>query len=79
MTRFRLRILFQNIPNYLTLFLGILIAGALVVFSIMFEPLINDYADVVKKSQICEYQYDGFKESGETDISGAEKYHVDFT
>ena len=54
MTRFRLRIMFQNIPNYLTLFLGILIAGALVVFSIMFEPLIDDYADVVKKSQICD-------------------------
>lgn len=75
MTRFRLRILFQNIPNYLTLFLGILIAGALVVFSIMFEPLINDYADVVKKSQICEYQY-VLKSQVETDISGAEKYCV---
>lgn len=31
--------------------------NALVVFSIMFEPLIDDYADVVKKSQICDYQY----------------------
>ena len=38
--------MFQNIPNYLTLFLGILIAGALVVFSIMFEPLIDDYASI---------------------------------
>lgn len=75
MTRFRLRIMFQNIPNYLTLFLGILIAGALVVFSIMFEPLIDDYADVVKKSQICDYQY-VLKSQAETDISGAEKYCV---
>ena len=75
MTRFRLRIMFQNIPNYLTLFLGILIAGALVVFSIMFEPLIDDYADVVKKSQICDYQY-VLKSQAETDVSGAEKYCV---
>ena len=75
MTRFRLRIMFQNIPNYLTLFLGILIAGALVVFSIMFEPLIDDYADVVKKSQICDYQY-VLKSQAETDASGAEKYCV---
>ena len=75
MTRFRLRIMFQNIPNYLTLFLGILIAGALVVFSIMFEPLIDDYADVVKKSQICDYQY-VLKSQVETDVSGAEKYCV---
>ncbi len=75
MTRFRLRIMFQNIPNYLTLFLGILIAGALVVFSIMFEPLIDDYADVVNKSQICDYQY-VLKSQAETNISDAEKYCV---
>lgn len=75
MTRFRLRILFQNIPNYLTLFLGILIAGVLVIFSLMFTPLFDDYAEIVSKSQICEYQY-VLKSQAETNISGAEKYCV---
>lgn len=75
MTRFRLRIIIQNIPNYLTLFFGIMIAGMLVVFSTMFEPLIDDYADIVSKSQICGYQYI-LNSQVETNISGAEKYCV---
>jgi putative ABC transport system permease protein len=55
--RFRLRILIQNIPNYITLFFGILIASILIIFGLMFTPLLNDYADLVSNSMISTYQY----------------------
>jgi putative ABC transport system permease protein len=55
--RFRLRILFQNIPNYLTLFIGIQFAAIVVIFGRMFLPLLDDYAKVVENSMISTYQY----------------------
>lgn len=73
MNRFRIRILFQNIPNYLTLFVGIFAGGVLVVFSLMFKPLLDDYAVLVTESKISDYQYVLMKPE-ETKIEGAEKY-----
>ena len=55
--RFRLRILLQNIPNYITMFAGIFMAGVLLVFGLMFMPLLKDYADLVIDTRICDYQY----------------------
>jgi putative ABC transport system permease protein len=71
--RFRIRILFQNIPNYLTLFIGIQLAAVIVIFGIMYPPLLDDYAELVENSMISTYQY-VLKTPVETDNSKAEKY-----
>lgn len=75
MTRFRLRIILQNLPNYFTLFFGIICAAVIVVFGLMFIPLLKDYSKTVSKSMICKYQY-VLTSPVETDVEGAEKYCV---
>lgn len=72
-SKFRLRILFQNVPLYLTMFFGIFLAGVLVVFGSMFGPLLNDYSDIVKQDQISKYQYIMINEA-ETVNEDAEKF-----
>ena len=47
MHRFRLRVVFQNISNYSTLFIGIFFAAVIVIFSLMFGPLLDDYSTMV--------------------------------
>lgn len=76
MHRFRLRVVLQNVPNYITLFVGILFASVIVIFSLMFGPLIDDYSKLVGKSIIADYQY-VLKAPAETKVSGAEKYCVE--
>jgi putative ABC transport system permease protein len=73
--RFRLRILFQNIPNYVTLFIGIQFAAIIVIFGRMFAPLLDDYAKLVEDSMIAQYQY-VLKTPVETAEDTAEKYCV---
>jgi putative ABC transport system permease protein len=73
LSRFRIRILLQNLPNYLTLFVGIQIAALIVIFGRMFTPLLEDYATLVENSMICTYQY-VLKTPLETEIEEAEKY-----
>lgn len=75
MTRFRLRIIFQNIPNYITLFVGICLASLLYVFGSMFVPLLRDYADLVVENRISDYQY-VLMGPAETKNSSAEKYCI---
>ncbi|MDO4364888.1 MAG: FtsX-like permease family protein, partial [Clostridia bacterium] len=72
-SKFRLRIFFQNVPSYLTLALGIFLAGVLVVFGTMYGPLLDGYSDMVKESQISKYQYIMIDEA-KTKIDGAEKF-----
>ena len=74
-SRFRLRILFQNIPSYLTMFIGIFLGGMLAVFGLMYGPLISDYGELVKKTQIAQYQY-VLVDTVETQNGQAEKYCV---
>ncbi len=74
-SRFRLRIILQNIPNYITMFCGIFIGGVLVVFGVMFGPLLDDYKDVIVEDRICDYQY-VLTEQTETSDNKAEKYAV---
>lgn len=75
LTRFRIRIIFQNIPNYLTLFVGILFASILMVFGLMFGPLLKEYAKQIDSSMFAEYQY-VLKAQVETGDQEAEKYCV---
>lgn len=72
-SKFRLRILFQNVPSYLTLALGVFLAGTLVVFGSMYGPLLDDYANIVKENQVSKYQYVMINEA-ETKVSDAEKF-----
>lgn len=74
-SRFRLRILFQNIPSYLTMFIGIFLGGMLAVFGLMYGPLISDYGELVKETQIAQYQY-VLVDTVETQNKQAEKYCV---
>lgn len=73
--RFRMRIVFQNIPNYIVLFIGILFAGIIVVFSLMFSPMLEDYAEHISESMIASYQY-VLASPEQTENAQAEKYSL---
>lgn len=55
--RFRLRVLLQNLPNYITLFIGICFASILLMFGIMLTPLFHYYQNDVTNHQLAKYQY----------------------
>lgn len=75
LTRFRIRIILQNIPAYLTLFCGILLASVLLIFGMIMSPLLDNFKVEVKDSMIAEYQYI-LKAPVETSDNKAEKYSV---
>ena len=75
MAKFRIRILFQNLPSYLTLLVGIVLGGMLVIFGTMFGPLIQDYTALVNETKLSSYQYI-LKEEVETADPSAETYCV---
>ncbi len=55
--RFRIRILLQNLPNYITMSVGIVLAGAIIIFGLMFEPLLTTVAQRISDTSISRYQY----------------------
>lgn len=73
--RFRLRIIFQNIPNYITILFGVFLANLILLFGFMFTPLLDHFQDNVVSHMLCEYQY-VLKTPQETATEGAEKYFV---
>ena len=56
-SRYRLRVILQNIPNYLILFLGILFADILLLFGLGLPSLLDHYQEHVEDTMIAEYQY----------------------
>lgn len=72
-TRFRLRIILQNISGYVTLFLGILFANVLLLFGMMMNPILEHYQEGVLENMTADYQYI-LKMPAETAQEGAEKY-----
>lgn len=56
-SRFRLRVIFQNVSNYLLLFLGILFANLLLMFGLLFPAVLNHYQTVLEDNLLCNYQY----------------------
>ena len=72
-TRFRLRVIFQNMPNYITLFIGILFASILLLFGMMMSPLLDNYKKEIVNNMISKYQYI-LKTQVETENEEAEKY-----
>ena len=57
MTRFRVRVVLQNLPAYLTLFAGIVLASLLLMFGMLMTPLLGHFRDQVTDSKIADYQY----------------------
>lgn len=56
-SRFRLRVIFQNVSNYLLLFLGILFANLLLMFGLLFPAVLDHYQTVLEDTLLCNYQY----------------------
>lgn len=73
-SKFRLRVIFQNLSSYVTLFIGVLFASVLLLFGMMMSPLLTHFKDEVINSEIAAYQYI-LKAPCEAD-EGAEKYAV---
>ncbi len=73
MHRFRMRILFQNVGNYIVLVIGVILAAVIMIFGLMFEPMLNEYGKLVADDAIANHQY-VLKTPMETETEGAEKY-----
>lgn len=75
MSRFRLRILFQNLPNYITILIGVFFANVMLLFGFVLPPLVDNYEKDITSNLIAEYQY-VLKAPAETAEKEAEKYSV---
>lgn len=73
MKRFRLRIIFQNMPNYLTLIFGVFFANVIMILGIAFPALLENHQATISDSIVSKYQYI-LKAEVETEADGAEKY-----
>lgn len=73
MHRFRLRIIFQNMPNYIMIFVGVLLANVILLLGAGFPELLSNNQRLVTENMIAEYQYI-LKAPAETETDTAEKY-----
>ncbi len=73
MHRFRLRVVFQNLPNYITIVIGIFLANIILLLGMGFPELLDNNQQLISESMIAEYQYI-LKAPAETSDEAAEKY-----
>lgn len=73
MKRFRLRIIFQNMPNYLTLVFGIFFANVIMILGMAFPALMERHQEIISENIVSSYQYI-LKAEAETETESAEKY-----
>lgn len=73
MIRYRLRVLFQNIPGYIMIFAGMFFASIVMIFSLLFAPLLDDFDKNTEKSMLAPHQYI-LKMPVETAEESAEKF-----
>ena len=73
MKRFRLCIIFQNMPNYLTLVFGIFFANVIMILGMAFPALMERHQEIISENIVSSYQYI-LKAEAETQVEGAEKY-----
>lgn len=73
MHRFRLRIIFQNMPNYITIVIGIFFANIILLLGMGFPQLLDRNQELISENIICDYQYI-LKNPVETENENAEKY-----
>lgn len=55
--RFRLRVILQNLSNYLMLFVGILFANLLLLFGIALPEVLDHYQEEISTNMLSNYQY----------------------
>ena len=55
--RFRLRVIFQNMSNYLILLVGILFANLLLIFGLSLPAVLDHYQDSIAGNMLSRYQY----------------------
>ena len=55
--RFRLRVIFQNISNYLVLFVGIIFANLLLMFGLLLPSALDHYQLEIQNNMLAKYQY----------------------
>lgn len=75
LSRFRIRVILQNLPTYLMMLFGVLLANVMLMFGMMMTPLLDNYKEDVLDNMISNYQY-VLKAPAETKTEGAEKYAV---
>lgn len=73
MTRFRIRVIFQNIPNYITIIIGMFLANAILLFGMGLIPMMDHYQQEIIDNMIARHQYI-LKMPVETTNAEAEKY-----
>lgn len=56
-SRFRLRIILQNLGSYLVLLVGILFANVLLMFGLGLPMVLDAYQNNIEQNLLCEYQY----------------------
>lgn len=71
--RFRVRIILQNLSNYVTMTVGVILAGAIIIFGLMFQPLLEEVSRRIMDTQLCRYQY-VLKSPEDAKEEGAEKF-----
>ena len=83
LSRFRLRIIFQNIPNYLILFVGIAFISIMLAMAVGMPSTLQYYKDNTKDMMFADYQYvlKSYKDETGKEIttknSDAEKFSMD--
>ena len=55
--RFRLRVIFQNMSNYIVLFIGIVFANLLLFFGLLLPSVLNHYQQEIQSNMLAKYQY----------------------
>lgn len=56
-SRFRLRVIFQNLGNYVVLVIGILFANMLLMFGLGLPMVLDNYQANIEQNLLCNYQY----------------------
>nr|WP_295284290.1 ABC transporter permease [uncultured Blautia sp.] len=56
-SRFRLRVIFQNISNYIVLFVGIIFANLLLMFGLLLPSALDHYQLEIQNNMLAKYQY----------------------
>lgn len=56
-SRFRLRVIFQNMSNYVVLFIGIVFANLLLMFGLLLPSVLSHYQLEIQNNMLAKYQY----------------------
>ena len=75
MFRYRLRVILQNMPNYIMIVFCVFLANVILLFGMALPAVIDNYQNEIVSNMVCDYQY-VLKAPVETDVKSAEKFSV---